>query len=103
MTNMQLIANYGTIDNVDGFITESRGSGQNLRAQAKTYCKQTLENMGIGAGSAQYEACMRMLDQKLDAYEQDMTKQSTQVRNAGDGYRGAGQQMIKTMSTPTQV
>lgn len=103
MGNMQLIANQGMIQDVHGFIDETRGTSENLRAQAKSYCGQTMENMGIGAGSAEYEACMRTLDQKLDEYVQDMGKQGTQVRNAGDGYQATGQQMIRTMGTPTQV
>lgn len=99
MSDMQLRADYGMLDQAGGDLNAQAGQTEEYRAALKDQCARALGNFGGGVGSEQHNAAMVMVDQLVDEHINSTRQQQTGVVNANETFQGAGSRMQSVLGS----
>ncbi len=99
MTDMQLRADYGMLDQAGGDLNSAAGNIEEYRSALKDQAARALGNFGGGVGSEQHNAAMHIVDQLVDEHVNNTRQQQTGVVNANDTFQGAGSRMQSVLGS----
>ncbi|MBA2695429.1 MAG: hypothetical protein H0X54_11265 [Propionibacteriales bacterium] len=99
MTDMQLRADYGMLDQAGGDLDAQAGKVEDYRAALKAEAARALGNFGGGVGSEQHSAAMAMVDQLVDEHINNTRQQRTGVVNANQTFQAAGSRMQSVLGS----
>lgn len=93
MADMQLRAEYGTLDQAGADLGAQAGQTEDYRAALKDQAARALGNFGGGVGSDQHNSAMQIVDQLVDEHITNTRQQQTGTGNANATFQGAGSRM----------
>lgn len=93
MSDMQLRADYGQMDQGSADIGSQAGNVEEYKAQLKAEAGKALGNFGGGVGSDLHQAAMVQVDKLVDEHVQSLQQQKGGLTNATETFQGAGAKM----------
>ncbi len=91
MSNYQLRADFGTLDQLSADQGSHAGNIDGLRSTLRSHVSKALANFDGGMGTEEHQSCMRKADELIDEYINNMRQFQRTTGNVHDTFLTGGQ------------